>query len=55
MLRFMSPKTSDAPPFGMKFAPYVAFDEGAVTERRRVVRALRDFAVLATSIIKLFD
>jgi hypothetical protein len=39
----------------MKFAPYVAFDENAITGRRRVVRALHDFAALATSIIKLFD
>ena len=45
----------DAPPYGMKFAPYVAFDENAITGRRRVVRALHDFAALATSIIKLFD
>jgi hypothetical protein len=29
-----------------EIALYVAFDEGAVTDRRRVVRALRDFAVL---------
>ena len=45
----------DAPPYGMKFAPYVAFDEDTITDRKRVVRALHDFAALATSIIKLFD
>jgi hypothetical protein len=45
----------DAPPYGMKFAPYVAFDESAVTGLKRVVRPLRDFAGLATSVIKLFD
>jgi hypothetical protein len=45
----------DAPPYGMKFAPYIAFYEGAITDRKRVVRALHDFAALATSIIKLFD
>jgi hypothetical protein len=45
----------DAPPYGMKFAPYVAFDETAITGRKRVVRTLYDFATLATSIIKLFD
>lgn len=45
----------DAPPYGMKFAPYIAFDENTTTHRKRVVRALQDFTVLATSIIKLFD
>jgi hypothetical protein len=45
----------DAPPYGMKFAPYVAFDETAITGRSGVVRALNDFAALATSIIKRFD
>jgi hypothetical protein len=45
----------DAPPYGMKFAPYVAFDEDMITKRKRVDRALSDFAALATSIIKLFD
>ena len=45
----------DAPPYGMKFAPYVAFDEGALTCRKRVVQALHDFATLATSIVQLFD
>jgi hypothetical protein len=44
----------DAPPYGMKFAPYVAFDEDAITSRKRVVRALQDFATLATSIVELF-
>jgi hypothetical protein len=45
----------DAPPYGMKFAPYVAFDENAMTDRKHVVRALDDFATLATSIVQLFD
>jgi hypothetical protein len=45
----------DAPPYGMKFAPFVAFDEATITKRKRVVRALSDFAALATSIVKLFD
>jgi len=45
----------DPPPYGMKFAPFIAFDEDAITKRRRVVRALSDFAALATSIIKLFN
>ena len=44
-----------APPYQTKFAPYVAFDESAITGRKRVVRALRDFAGLATTVIKLFD
>jgi hypothetical protein len=45
----------DAPPYGMNFAPYVAFDETAITGRKRVVQALNDFAALATTIIKRFD
>jgi hypothetical protein len=45
----------DAPPYGMKFGPYVAFDETAITGRKRVIRALHDFAALATTIIKRFD
>ena len=45
----------DAPPYGMKFAPYIAFYEDAITDRKRVVRVLRDFTALAASIIKLFD
>jgi hypothetical protein len=45
----------DAPPYGIKFAPYIAFYEEAITDRKRVMRTLRDFATLATSIIKLFD
>jgi hypothetical protein len=43
-----------APPYGMKFAPFVAFED-TITKRKRVVRALSDFAALATSIVKLFD
>jgi hypothetical protein len=45
----------DAPPYVMKFVPYVAFDEDTITRRKRLVRALSDFAALVTSIIKLFD
>jgi len=44
-----------APSYQTKFAPYVAFDESAITGRKRIVRAPRDFAGLATSVIKLFD
>jgi hypothetical protein len=44
-----------APPFTKKFGPYVAFDETAITSRKRVVRALYDFAALAITIIKRFD
>jgi hypothetical protein len=45
----------DAPPYGMKFVPYVAFDEGTITDRKSVVRTLNNFATLATSIVQLFD
>lgn len=45
----------NAPPYGMRFSPYVAFDESAITGRKRVVRALHEFAELARSIIRLFD
>jgi hypothetical protein len=45
----------DAPSFGIKFAGYVAFDETAITSRKRVFKALNDFAALATTIIKRFD
>jgi hypothetical protein len=47
--------TKRAPTYEMKFAPFVAFDESALTGRKRVFRALQEFADLATSIIKLFD
>jgi hypothetical protein len=43
----------DAPPYDMKFAPHLLFDESAITHRKRVVRALREFAELAVSVIKL--
>jgi hypothetical protein len=45
----------DAPPYGMNFAPHLLFDESAITRRRRVVGTLREFAQLATLVIKLFD
>jgi hypothetical protein len=50
----LSLMAKDAPPYGMKFAPFVA-SEDTITKRKRVVRALSDFAALATSIVKLFD
>jgi len=45
----------DAQRYETKFAPFIIFDEDAVTDRKRVIRALHDFATMATSIIKLFD
>jgi hypothetical protein len=45
----------DAPLYDMKFTPHLLFDESAITRRRRVVRTLREFAQLATSVIMLFD
>ena len=44
-----------ASPYQTKFPPYVAFDENAITGRKRIVRVLRNFAGLVTSVIKLFD
>jgi hypothetical protein len=45
----------DPQPYETKFSPFITFDESAITDRKRVIRALQDFATLATSIIKLFD